>query len=125
MFDKNNNSWRPKGYRKDENPREHRDANKNATNAGARPRFTDFSQERRAEGGRQKPRFKRDMPSAQSRIERVHSSRMSDNANSFGTNDAERSARPRFSEQPNGTTFRPRVKRNAGLYSKKKSKTKE
>ena len=121
MFDKNNNSWRPKGYRKDENPREHRDANKNATNAGARPRFTDFSQERRAEGGRQKPRFKRDMPSAQSRIERVHSSRMSDNTNSFGTNDAERSARPRFSEQSNGTTFRPRVKRNAGLYSKKKS----
>ena len=103
MFDKNNNSWRPKGYRKDENPREHRDANKNATNAGARPRF------------------KRDMPSAQSRIERVHSSRMSDNTNSFGTKDAERSARPRFSEQPNGTTFRPRVKRNAGLYSKKKS----
>ena len=121
MFDKNNNSWRPKGYRKDENPREHRDANKNATNAGARPRFTDFSQERRAEGGCQRPRFKRDMPSAQSRIERVHSSRMSDNTNSFGTNDAERSARPRFSEQPNGTTFRPRVKRNAGLYSKKKS----
>lgn len=122
MFDKNKNSWRPKGYRKDENPREHNDANKPVFNGGARPRFSEFSQDNRADNnGRQRPRFKRDMSSTQPRSERVHTSRMGEKVNYYGATDKERISRPRFTEQSNGTTFRPNVKRNANVYSKKKA----
>lgn len=122
MFDKNKNSWRPKGYRKDENPREHNDANKPVFNGGARPRFSEFSQDNRADNNaRQRPRFKRDMSSTQPRSERVHTSRMSEKVNYYGATDKERISRPRFTEQSNGTTFRPNVKRNANVYSKKKA----
>lgn len=122
MFDKNKNSWRPKGYRKDENPREHNDANKPVFNGGARPRFSEFSQDNRAgNNGRQRPRFKRDMSSTQPRSERVHTSRMGEKVNYYGATDKERISRPRFTEQSNGTTFRPNVKRNANVYSKKKA----
>ena len=122
MFDKNKNSWRPKGYRKDENPREHNDANKPVFNGGARPRFSEFSQDNRVDNnGRQRPRFKRDMSSTQPRSERVHTSRMGEKVNYYGATDKERISRPRFTEQSNGTTFRPNVKRNANVYSKKKA----
>lgn len=122
MFDKNKNSWRPKGYRKDENLREHNDANKPVFNGGARPRFSEFSQDNRADNnGRQRPRFKRDMSSTQPRSERVHTSRMGEKVNYYGATDKERISRPRFTEQSNGTTFRPNVKRNANVYSKKKA----
>lgn len=122
MFDKNKNSWRPKGYRKDENPREHNDANKPVFNGGARPRFSEFSQDNRADNnGRQRPRFKRDMSSTQLRSERVHTSRMGEKVNYYGATDKERISRPRFTEQSNGTTFRPNVKRNTNVYSKKKA----
>lgn len=122
MFDKNKKSWRPKGYRKDENPREHNDANKPVFNGGARPRFSEFSQDNRADNnGRQRPRFKRDMSSTQPRSERVHTSRMGEKVNYYGATDKERISRPRFTEQSNGTTFRPNVKRNANVYSKKKA----
>ncbi|MBP3585874.1 MAG: rRNA pseudouridine synthase [Paludibacteraceae bacterium] len=122
MFDKNKNSWRPKGYRKDENPRERNDANKPVFNGGARPRFSEFSQDNRADNnGRQRPRFKRDMSSTQPRSERVHTSRMGEKVNYYGATDKERISRPRFTEQSDGTTFRPNVKRNANVYSKKKA----
>ncbi len=100
MFDSNNRTPRRGGYGQDANPRERNGVIMSADGASARPRFNpNFTPQ---EGGRKRQRFTR--TAGATRVEKVEA------RNSFRPTSANGEER----------SFRPAVKRNAGVYSQRK-----
>ncbi|MBQ6777861.1 MAG: rRNA pseudouridine synthase [Paludibacteraceae bacterium] len=92
MFDRNNRTPRPGGYRQNESSREQKD-NQPMTGRTPRPRFNPNQRYERVERPERRERFER-------------------------TDRYERVERPERTERREG--FRPRIQRNEGMYSQKK-----
>lgn len=140
MYNNQDNTNRPGGYRRSEDPREQRDAYMSEDGASIRPRFSSYSSNR--DGSRPRQRFTR-TDGARPRAERVEPHYNQGGYNADGASsyrprynqDGERPQggfRPRYNNQdgeqrqggyrPQGQ-FRPRPQRNAGVYSERKRQT--
>lgn len=139
MYNNQDNTNRPGGYRRSEDPREQRDAYMSEDGASIRPRFNSYSSNR--DGSRPRQRFTR-TDGARPRAERVEPHYNQGGYNADGASsyrprynqDGERSQggyRPRYNQdgeqrqggyRPQGQ-FRPRPQRNAGVYSERKRQT--
>lgn len=139
MYNNQDNTNRPGGYRRSEDPREQRDAYMSEDGASIRPRFSSYSSNR--DGSRPRQRFTR-TDGARPRAERVEPHYNQGGYNADGASsyrprynqNGERpqgSYRPRYNqdgERPQGG-FRPRYnnqdgeQRQGGVYSERKRQT--